>query len=215
MQFQEKMIKSGKFRSSAVGKYQYTQETLAGTAKMAGIDTKTTKFTPEIQERIMDVSIASYKEDIKALNQPFNLQNFYLRHFGGKAGYKKIIEAPETANVGEVLGKKAAEANPELSKMTIAELKKRFAGVAQQTAARNTTAPPQQRTTEVPPVSSVGQKVEKESRPIVARDNSVQTVLVVNKIIERHIPTGSFGSAWKSATMSDNLYDPKPQIVTR
>ena len=49
---QDKMKKSGDYPSTAVGKYQYLQGTLKGVAKQENLDTSSTKFTPEIQERL-------------------------------------------------------------------------------------------------------------------------------------------------------------------
>jgi len=50
---QKGMIKDG-FQSSALGKYQTLEETLRNTARSLGMDPKTTKYTPEVQEQIAD-----------------------------------------------------------------------------------------------------------------------------------------------------------------
>jgi hypothetical protein len=49
---QTQMKESGNYPSTAVGKYQYLQDTLKGVAQQEGLDTATTKFTPEVQEQL-------------------------------------------------------------------------------------------------------------------------------------------------------------------
>jgi murein DD-endopeptidase MepM/ murein hydrolase activator NlpD len=49
---QTRMKKSGDYPSTAVGKYQYLQDTLKDVAQQEGLDTATTKFTPEVQEQL-------------------------------------------------------------------------------------------------------------------------------------------------------------------
>lgn len=48
----QKGMKSRGHASSAVGKYQFIRNTLAGVVKQAGIDPSSTKFTPEIQDKL-------------------------------------------------------------------------------------------------------------------------------------------------------------------
>jgi hypothetical protein len=48
---QDEMKKSGQYPSTAVGKYQFLQDTLKGVSKQEGL-TGETKFTPEVQEQL-------------------------------------------------------------------------------------------------------------------------------------------------------------------
>jgi hypothetical protein len=208
---QDKMLKSGLFPSSALGKYQFTKASIQEAAKDLNIDTKTTLYTPKVQEMFMDTRLKKDIKQVKSLGLPATQGNVYLNFFAGSAGFKKIMAAPDTANVGEVLDPESAKANPRIAKKTVGQLKQDFGNTptVPSSAATNKVAP--QPTPMPAPIE--GKNIERDSRPVadMANKDKVKVATVIQEKSFHYISPNSGGGM----IFSDGIYEPKADLITK
>ena len=199
---QKRMLKSNLFPSSALGKYQFTKAALEDTASKTGTDLST-KYTPEVQEKFMDKMIKDEVSQIKSMNLPVTKSNVYMRHFAGPSGFPKLMNAPENAIVGKVLGPKAEAANPRLGRLTVGELKKDFSENKTSTAKAKVTTPVT--------TSTAGTNLDKNSRPVVDMANKAKVFTVVQQTDYHYMGESSN----ENLVLFNDTYEPKPELVTR
>lgn len=211
MKLQDKMLKSGLFPSSALGKYQFTKASIQDASKDLNIDTKTTRYTPKVQEMFMDTRLTKDIKQIKSMGLPATQGNVYLNFFAGAGGFKKLMTAPNTANVGEVLGTESAKANPRIAKKTVGQLKQDFGNTptVPSSTATNKVAP---QPTPLP-APMEGKNIEMDSRPVadMANKDKVKVATVIQEKSFHYISPNSGGGL----TFSDGIYEPKADLITK
>lgn len=201
IKLQDEMLKSDLFPSSAIGKYQFIRGTLKGVlAKRKDIDPKTTKFTPEIQESLMDTLIEEEMRDVVKAGLPVTPKNVRMAHMLGTKDFKTVAEAPAGKTMSEVLGKDspAVKSNKQIASKPL-ELDR---NVTQSTVGMNKQEP------QKIPESTAGVNLEKESRPIVDNIKKNKVVTIIKKINNNF--TTARGSV---SSIQDDTQEPKPAIT--
>ena len=102
--------------TGAVGKYQFTQQTLDRLVKKAGIDPTTAKFTPEIQDKLAEILIAEavakangdpekLADNLAKLwaSLPTDTGQGYYEGQGARVSRESLEKAAQQINVGEKL----------------------------------------------------------------------------------------------------------------
>lgn len=122
-------------RSSAAGRYQFTDDTwLVTYAKEYGRTGETReqilskKFNPTYQERLMGRLTRDNQTFLQRRGQKVTKETTYLAHFAGADGAARLLSAPEGTPASRVLGKKAIAANPHLRGMTAQDVVRWAAG---------------------------------------------------------------------------------------
>lgn len=115
-------------RSSAAGRYQFTNGTWLATYKAefgqtgendAQILTK--KTDAGLQERLMDRLTRDNARELGRIGVPINSATLYTAHFAGIGGAKKLYTADKDEAVEAVLGAAVVKANPFLRGMTVGQ----------------------------------------------------------------------------------------------
>jgi hypothetical protein len=130
--------------NGAVGKYQFMTTTLfgrkdskgkliPGLVQQEGLDVNTTKFTPEIQERLQKRLLEQNSASLKNMNIPITPGNQYMAHYIGPAGTKAVHEAIQknpNMSVADAMTAKGYKIgnNPELHKLKVGEFESTLAG---------------------------------------------------------------------------------------
>lgn len=121
--------RDGKPLSSALGKYQFTQGTWNALYKRrfgaqglndAQIAAKRTD--PRLQDQLMDDLMAANGAALRRAGQAETPGNLYLAHFAGSDGAIRLLDADPAARAVDVLGERAARANPWMSDMSAADV---------------------------------------------------------------------------------------------
>ena len=119
--------------NGAVGKYQFMNSTLTGLAQQAGLDPKTTKFTPEVQDKLNEKLISQNENSLKKMGIPTTPGNMYMSHYIGAGGTKAVHEAiakDPNMSVADAMSAKGYKIgnNPELYKLKVGEFESTLAG---------------------------------------------------------------------------------------
>jgi hypothetical protein len=125
--------------NGAVGKYQFMRSTLFGSKNRPGLvqqeklDINTTKFTPEIQERLQERLIGQNETSLRKMNIPVTPGNMYMAHYIGAGGTKAVHEAIQkdpNMTVADAMISKGYTIgnNPELYKKSVGEFESVLAG---------------------------------------------------------------------------------------
>lgn len=117
-------------RSSASGRYQFTDSTWLATYKaefpgsgMSPAAILRRKAEPAVQDRLMRRLTSDNAAFFARIGQQATPDNLYLAHFAGPGGAKKVLEAAPGARAADVLGADVARANPFLANWTVRELR--------------------------------------------------------------------------------------------
>lgn len=122
-------------RSSATGRYQFTDGTWLATYRKEFGDTG--ESPPQIlakrsdgvvQDRLMRRLTEENAASLKAAGIAITDGNLYLAHFAGEAGARRIIKADPNASIESVLGQDAVNANPFLKGKTAGDVVRWAAG---------------------------------------------------------------------------------------
>lgn len=115
-------------RSSASGRYQFTDSTWLATYKAEFGDTGESegailakKRDGAVQERMMDRLTRDNAAALQQAGIPVNDTSLYVAHFAGITGARSLYGANPNASVESVLGAGVVGANPFLKGMTVAE----------------------------------------------------------------------------------------------
>jgi hypothetical protein len=125
--------------NGAVGKYQFMRSTLFGSKDRPGLvqqeklDINTTKFTPEIQERLQESLMGQNEASLKRMNIPVTPGNMYMAHYIGAGGTKAVHEAIQkdpNMTVADAMISKGYKIgnNPELYEKRVGEFESVLAG---------------------------------------------------------------------------------------
>jgi hypothetical protein len=119
--------------NGAVGKYQFINSTLTGLVQQAGLDPKTTKFTPEVQDKLNEKLISQNQNSLKNMGIPTTPGNMYMAHYIGAGGTKAVHEAiakNPNMSVADAMSAKGYKIgnNPELYKLKVGEFESTLAG---------------------------------------------------------------------------------------
>lgn len=112
-------------RSSATGRYQFTEDTWNGLARQypaLGL-TADGRTDPAQQERAIRVFT---RDNAKVLSQsgiPVNPGTLYAAHFLGAGGARQALSAPDETAMAAVVGPGVVDANPFLADMTVGDFK--------------------------------------------------------------------------------------------
>jgi hypothetical protein len=116
-------------RSSATGRYQFTDQTWLSSYKQRFGDQGLTdaqilakRGDGEIQDQLMRDLTEANAAALRRAGVPINEGNLYLAHFAGSDGARRIHEADPGASVESVLGAAVVRANPFLKDMTASEM---------------------------------------------------------------------------------------------
>lgn len=120
--------KGGQVMSSALGKYQFTTGTWNALyerrfGKGLSAEAMAAKRTdPRLQDILMDDLMAANGAALRRGGQAETPGNLYLAHFAGSDGALRLLQADPAARAADVLGDKAARANPWMRDMSAADL---------------------------------------------------------------------------------------------
>lgn len=115
-------------RSSAAGRYQFTDGTWKATYKAefgatgeSDAQILAKKNDAGLQERLMDRLTRDNARELERIGVPINSATLYTAHFAGIGGAKKLYTADKDEAVENVLGAAVVEANPFLRGMTVGQ----------------------------------------------------------------------------------------------
>lgn len=111
-------------RSSATGRYQFTDGTWLATYKarfgndgLSDQQILAKRTDGAVQEVLMRELTDQNEKSLRAANLPVTAGTLYLAHFAGEAGAKQLLTANPNASAASVLGEKVVNANPHLRGM--------------------------------------------------------------------------------------------------
>lgn len=121
--------RDGKPLSSALGKYQFTEGTWAalykrrfGAQGMSDAQIAAKRTDPRLQDQLMDDLMAANGAALRRSGQAETPGNLYLAHFAGSDGAIRLLDADPAARAVDVLGERAARANPWMRDMSAADV---------------------------------------------------------------------------------------------
>ena len=116
-------------RSSATGRYQFTDQTWLATYKqrfgsqgLTDAQILAKRSDGKLQDRLMRDLTEANADALQRAGIPITEGNLYLAHFAGEAGARRLHEADPGASVESVLGAAVVNANPFLEGMTAGEV---------------------------------------------------------------------------------------------
>lgn len=112
-------------RSTATGRYQFTQGTWNGLMQQypaLGL-TADGRLDPAQQERAIRVFTRDNARQLSSAGIPVNPGTLYAAHFLGAGGAQQALTQPDNAPMAAVVGRDVVEANPFLANMTVGDFK--------------------------------------------------------------------------------------------
>jgi len=121
--------RDGKPLSSALGKYQFTEGTWSalykrrfGSQGLSAAEIAAKRIDPRLQDQLMDDLMAANGAALRRAGQAETPGNLYLAHFAGSDGAIRLLDADPAARAVDVLGERAARANPWMRDMSAADV---------------------------------------------------------------------------------------------
>lgn len=202
--------------NGAVGKYQFMTTTLfgrkdskgkliPGLVQQEGLDVNTTKFTPEIQERLQKRLLEQNSASLKNMNIPITPGNQYMAHYIGPAGTKAVHEAIQknpNMSVADAMTAKGYKVgnNPELYKLKVGE----FESTLAQRLVKNEN-PHATKLANAP--SNKGQSLVTSSSEVTAARDSVMTKKPETIVVNTPPPPQQVSSTGGTVTMASVVDD--------
>lgn len=113
----------------ASGKYQFMPNTLKGLATATfGENWETVQYSPENQEKLMDVFVAGNAKALQKDGLPVSDASLYMMHFFGNTKQTAMVldERNNDVLMKEILGPAGTTANPSVAAMTVGEYKQKL-----------------------------------------------------------------------------------------